>query len=43
MHWITYERLSSQLYAAIMDREEMFATRASKLMGSVDHLLAQRE
>ena len=43
MHWTTYERLSWQLYTAIMEREAMFSTRAAKLVGSVDQLLSQRQ
>ena len=43
MHGTTYDRLTSQLYAAIMEREAMFAARTAKLIGSVDHLLAQRD
>jgi len=43
MHWTTYGRLVAQLYAAIMEREEMFEERAAKLIGSVDHLIAERE
>ncbi len=43
MHWTTYERLAGELNAAIIKREALFGAQASKLIGRVDCLLAERE
>jgi hypothetical protein len=43
MHWTTYERLAGELNAAITERQALFGAQASKLIGRVDRLVAERE